>query len=364
MTDKAADVLNGYVLHITKETCNYKTIGLRVLFAVRFLEDAPDISLKGYKEWQRLHSAEFVNSPFSYELHIKPLLEYVGIRRVTKKKRSCPVLTRRPSKVEGAMNDYAIYLEQQNDLSPNTIKSYLFALSDFFCYADEMTNTQVKAYVNTLISRGLKANTINLRLCGLRLYAKMRKKPIDIKRFKTSRSLDLENVPTEEEFNTLLTWLRSNGKMRFYYMVKLLGVTGMRISELSKISWEQVVSGEALIISKGRKQRRVFFPRSICDEAKANGFSGLVMLSKSGDLLTTRGFSTMLKVYGTKCGIDKHKLHAHAFRHMFAKFYLKASGDLAQLSQLLGHQRLDTTQIYIQKSKDEQRKEFDQFVRW
>lgn len=101
MTDKAADVLNGYVLHIAKETCNYKTMGLRVLFAVRFLEDAPDISLKGYKEWQKLHSAEIVDSPFSYELHIKPLLEYVGIRRVSKKNDHAQFSLVDPQKLKG-----------------------------------------------------------------------------------------------------------------------------------------------------------------------------------------------------------------------------------------------------------------------
>ena len=48
-------------------------------------------------------------------------------------------------------------------------------------------------------------------------------------------------------------------------------------------------------------------------------------------------------------------MHAHAFRHFFAKMFLKKNKDVIQLADLLGHGSVDTTRIYLQKSYDEQK---------
>lgn len=62
-----------------------------------------------------------------------------------------------------------------------------------------------------------------------------------------------------------------------------------------------------------------------------------------------------MQEWGRKCGIDKSKMHPHAFRHFFAKMYLKKNKDVVQLAELLGHGSIDTTRIYLQKSYDEQK---------
>ena len=64
------------------------------------------------------------------------------------------------------------------------------------------------------------------------------------------------------------------------------------------------------------------------------------------------------------CGIDSKKMHAHAFRHFFAKMFLKKTKDVIQLADLLGHGSVDTTRIYLQKSYDEQQREFNKNVTW
>lgn len=71
-----------------------------------------------------------------------------------------------------------------------------------------------------------------------------------------------------------------------------------------------------------------------------------------------------LKVWGKHCGIDSKKMHAHAFRHFFAKMFLKKNKDVIQLADLLGHGSVDTTRIYLQKSYDEQKKDFNRNVTW
>lgn len=80
--------------------------------------------------------------------------------------------------------------------------------------------------------------------------------------------------------------------------------------------------------------------------------------------MTQRSLCQSMKDWGDKCGIDRSKMHPHAFRHFFAKMYLKKNNDVVQLADLLGHGSIDTTRIYLQKSYDEQKKEFNRSVVW
>ena len=57
-------------------------------------------------------------------------------------------------------------------------------------------------------------------------------------------------------------------------------------------------------------------------------------------------------------------MHAHAFRHFFAKMFLEKNKDVIQLADLMGHENIDTTRIYLQKSYEEQKKEFNRSVTW
>ena len=71
-----------------------------------------------------------------------------------------------------------------------------------------------------------------------------------------------------------------------------------------------------------------------------------------------------MKNWGKACGIDPKKMHPHAFRHFFAKMFLKKNKDVIQLADLLGHGSVDITRIYLQKSYDEQKREFNRSVTW
>ncbi len=57
-------------------------------------------------------------------------------------------------------------------------------------------------------------------------------------------------------------------------------------------------------------------------------------------------------------------MHAHSFRHLFAKNFLEKYDDLALLSDLLGHESIDTTRVYLRRSSTEQRKIIEKIVTW
>lgn len=363
-----------YAIHLAKngDGCNYATIGKRLCVAQRYLDEVEGLTLKDYRKWRKENAQKIVFDHANVYDLLSPLLQFVGINKCGKRLREPKPLASKKEVSESCereVNAFALWLQNNNDMSTHTVRSYITAMREYFAYADKVSNELVRAYMCTLTAQGLKPNTINLRLCAIRAFAKMKRKQLDVKRIKIHRVLDLENVPSETEFRKLTEWLKQQGKMRFYFAVLAFGLTGARISEMLQVTWEQIETGEAVMIGKGRKQRRLFFPRQFQREAvqyaKANNLHGLLMTNKTGEPITRRGFCSMLKIYGAKCGIDKCKMHPHAFRHMFAKMYLKKSkGDIAQLSALLGHSKLDTTQIYIQKSKDEQRKEYDRIVTW
>ena len=71
-----------------------------------------------------------------------------------------------------------------------------------------------------------------------------------------------------------------------------------------------------------------------------------------------------MKTFAEKAGLPRQKLHAHAFRHFFAKMYLKKTKDVVALADLLGHGSVDITRIYLQKTQEEQKRDFNRFVSW
>ena len=115
--------------------------------------------------------------------------------------------------------------------------------------------------------------------------------------------------------------------------------------------------------------RRLYFPDKLQKEAiqwieKEERRSGYLFLNARGGQLTPRGISLRLKEYAAKYGIDPSLVHPHAFRHLFARNFLKKENDIALLADLLGHSSIETTRIYLQRSSLEQGRMVDKIVDW
>ena len=76
------------------------------------------------------------------------------------------------------------------------------------------------------------------------------KKPIELNRPKIKRKLDVNNVPTEEEYNRLLEYLKKKNNKDYYFFIKVLGTTGARLSEFQRFTWEDIISGEVTLKGK------------------------------------------------------------------------------------------------------------------
>lgn len=87
-------------------------------------------------------------------------------------------------------------------------------------------------------------------------------------------------------------------------------------------------------------------------------------INKYGDRITTRGISGQLKKMAVRYGIDPVVIYPHSFRHRFAKSFLERCNDIAFLADLMGHESIETTRIYLRKTSTEQRAIVDEVIDW
>ena len=155
----------------------------------------------------------------------------------------------------------------------------------------------------------------------------------------------------------------------WYFVIRFMAATGARVSELVQIKAEHVQTGYLDLYSKGGKIRRIYIPSALREEAmqwiKYRGIeSGFLFLNRSGDRITTRGIAGQLKKFAVRYGIPVEVVYPHSFRHRFAKNFLEKFSDIALLADLMGHESIETTRIYLRRTSSEQQQIVDQVVDW
>lgn len=255
------------------------------------------------------------------------------------------------------------------NLSENTITSYLFAIRQFSDQYDAVTLKNLRAYKMWLIE-SYKPKTVNLRLRAINCYLESIGKDKWKQPFvRVQQKAFLENVISEADYEYFKKSLKKDGELFWYFVVRFMAATGVRVSELVQIKAEHVRIGYVDLYSKGGKLRRIYIPKSLRTEAadwlKEKGQeSGFLFLNKHGKRITTRGIAGQLKVLAARYGIDQAVIYPHSFRHRFAKSFLDRFNDLALLADLMGHESIETTRIYLRRTSTEQRDIVDKVVDW
>lgn len=80
--------------------------------------------------------------------------------------------------------------------------------------------------------------------------------------------------------------------------------------------------------------------------------------------MTARGISMGLKRFAEKYGIDQEAAYLHSFWHRFAKNFIERNPDIALLADLMGHDSLETTRVYLRRTGSERRAAVDAAVTW
>ena len=266
------------------------------------------------------------------------------------------------------IEEFERYLRGTN-LSENTISSYLFALRQYSSQHDGITKKNLRAYKVWLIEN-YKPQTVNLRLRAINCYLEsIGKDGWKMPFVRVQQKAFLENVISEADYEYFKTCLKSDGELFWYFVIRFLAATGARVSELIQIKVEHIKLGHLDLCSKGGKLRRIYIPKALQNEVLSwlndkHQESGFIFLNKYGDRITTRGISGQLKKLAVRYGIDPVVIYPHSFRHRFAKSFLERCNDIAFLADLMGHESIETTRIYLRKTSTEQRAIVDDVIDW
>ncbi len=257
---------------------------------------------------------------------------------------------------------------RNRELSQNTILNYLISMKQFFQMFSEVSKENGIKFKGHLQSRKAKPSTINMRINAFNTYCKMLGEGQNrVKTIPVHQETTVNNVISRKDYQRLLEELRKDGNHRWYFTVKILAMTGARVSEAVRITKEDFDVGCAEMWTKG-KIRRIYIPLKFRLEAAAfyaelDG-KELLIRNKRGGAISTRGVAYMLQSFAKRYQIDKRVMHPHAFRHLFAMEFLKETNNLALLSDLMGHSNVTTTAIYTRMTREQQEHIINSTIDW
>ena len=260
------------------------------------------------------------------------------------------------------------YLTHSN-MAKNTVSAYIYAVNEFNSKHKELTKKNLLLYKTYLIET-FKPKTVNLRIQALNKYVEFLHKPrLRLKSVKVQQRTYLENVISNADYTFLKNKLKKENNQEWYFVVRFLAATGARVSELVQLKVEHVNVGYYDIYTKGGKIRRLFIPKKLKEEAlvwlnATNRESGYLFLNRFGERITTRGIAQQLKNYASKFGLNPKVVYPHSFRHRYAKNFLEKFNDISLLADLMGHESIETTRIYLRRTANEQQAIVDKIITW
>jgi integrase/recombinase XerC len=288
--------------------------------------------------------------------------------------------------IEKAVADFLRHLRERN-ASPHTIKAYSGDLDEFSAYAGsrgwgDIDHIAIRGFLSHLYEKGLGKTSVARALAAVRsLYRWLAQEGVveqnPAKLVATPKlPKKLPRVPTIEEMNSVL-----DGQMpevaafpeRDLLMLELLYGCGIRNSELTGINLDDIrLSAEAILIrGKGKKERYVPFggsakgalvayvPARQATLAELHKNSSALLINRRGGRLTTRSVGRIIKRIAVAKGLSPD-VHPHTLRHAFGTHMLEEGADLRAIQELLGHERLATTQRYTQLSMKHVLQVYDQ----
>ncbi len=256
-----------------------------------------------------------------------------------------------------------------SNMAKNTVSAYIYAVNNFNSRYKELTKKNLLLYKTYLIER-FKPKTVNLRIQALNKYLEYLHKPkLRLKSVKVQQRTYLENVISQADYIFLKKKLKQEENLMWYFVVRFLTATGARVSELIQIKVEHVRIGYFDIYSKGGKVRRLFIPKCLRVEAEkwfeeTQQTTGYIFRNRFGERITTRGIAQQLKNYAERYGLNTNVVYPHSFRHRYAKNFLDAFNDIALLADLMGHESIETTRIYLRRTASEQQAIVDKVITW
>lgn len=268
--------------------------------------------------------------------------------------------------------DEWIIEQKYQEYAEKTLKDYRANVLKFINWLpdnnESITKDTTMAYKTYLFTLDPKPSTssINTWVIELNKFLKwLDLEDLTIKKIKQQVKTNNEEVLNLTDFKRLLRFSKKMGLMKTHYIMKVLAMTGIRISELKYFTVENLKSNYIKAFNKG-KERIIIIRQDLARElrkyCRENHIkSGHIFKGDIKDKMvhTSTIWRQMKKVAGA-ARVNKNKVHAHSFRHLFAQVFLEEYSDnITELADLLGHNSLETTRLYTRTSAAQKRSKLE-----
>lgn len=287
------------------------------------------------------------------------------------------------------LEDFALYLRAERNLSDHTVKAYLSDLTfffDWFSSQELASNVQVdhiKRYMDVFSEKYSKTSMAR-KVAALRTFFKFltREKVIELNPAKAIRTpKKTKSLPVFLDIAEIKLLLDQpnfdhHKGIRDKAILETLFATGLRISELCALNFSHLnlEENEIIVFGKGSKERIVllsptakrylliYIQKSYDHLAQARvnkeNSDSPVFINKNGFRLNQKSIERMIKDYGQSAGIKK-PISPHTLRHSFATHLLNSGADLRIVQELLGHSSISNTQIYTHVNTERLKQVYD-----
>lgn len=260
--------------------------------------------------------------------------------------------------------DEWIHEQKMQELADSTLRNYKPIVQRFIDWLPEDIDVSKEIIIDFKrhLETELKAtSTRNHNIVVLDKFLKwLDKQDCCVKTFRVQSKQSNEEIITKADYKRLLRWAKQEGDFQSYYIMKILASTGIRIAELDYFTVENL--DFYIDVSNKGKERKIFLRQDLCRElkryAKEQGIkSGYIFPSpvNAGKMVSTVTIWRRMKKIAGRARVNKKKVHAHSFRHLFAQAFLEEHGDMATLADILGHSSLETTRLYARTSDEQKR---------
>lgn len=288
-------------------------------------------------------------------------------------------------KVNSALDQYRIYLRVEKGLSANTEAAYLDDINKLVSYfntyglsIDTATDADVETFVAALHDLGISPRSQARVISGIKSFYKF----LILQGFVSHNPTllieppqlgrHLPEVLTVQEIDAMVAAIDLNKweGQRNRAIIETLYGCGLRVSELVGLRMSQIFEQDEYIVvqGKGNKQRLVpisataleqihlYLEQTRNNQVVKRGCEDILFLNRRGAALSRVMIFYIVKDLCAVAGIRK-QISPHTLRHSFATHLLEGGANLRAIQQMLGHESITTTEIYVHIDRSSLRRE-------
>ena len=263
-------------------------------------------------------------------------------------------------------NQFLEYLTVERNCSPHTVSNYSRELQKFFTIhdrvaLDKINSNDIRDYIGVLYQQDMSSASISRALSCLRSFYKfavlrglLADNPMLVIKNPKKPSLIPKVLDVDQVMRLFDLPVNTDRDKRNRAIMELLYSSGIRLAELVNLDIQDLdlKTGIATVLGKGNKTRIVPLGSYAVKALNAwlstrddVDFNSPVFTGRGTQRISRRSVELIVKKVGQET-LGINELHPHQLRHSFASHLLESSGDLRAVQELLGHENINTTQIY------------------